>query len=101
MRTVKITKAQDIYEDLITLDKLKIIAPIDSISITDYSYFKTEITNDEIRSYSYTQQSPFLLYVEQDIEEQETVIEFTGKILMGDYPRLISRDTTRHHKAMF
>lgn len=95
MRTVKITKAQDIYEDLITLDKLKIIAPIDSISITDYSYFKTEITNDEIRSYSYTQQSPFLLYVEQDIEEQEIVIEFTGKILMEDYPRLISRDTIK------
>lgn len=80
---------------MITLDKLKIIAPIDSISITDYSYFKTEIANDEIRSYSYTQQSPFLLYIEQDVEEQETVIEFTGKILMEYYPRLISRDTIK------
>ena len=77
---------------MITLDKIKIIAPIDSISISDYSCFKTQIKDDEIKSYSYTQQTPFLLYVEQDIEEQETVIEFTGKILMDDYPRLISRN---------
>ena len=77
---------------MITLDKIKIIAPIDCIRISDYSCFKTQIKDDEIKSYSYTQQTPFLLYVEQDIEEQETVIEFTGKILMNDYPRLISRN---------
>ena len=92
MRTWKNNKSTNSYENLITLDKIKIIAPIDSISITDYSYFKTEIKNDEIKSYSYTQQTPFLLYVEQDIAEQETVIEFTGKILMEEYPRLICRD---------
>ena len=93
MRTEKITKNTNSYESLITLDKIKIIASIDSISIRDYSYFKTEIKNDEIKSYSYIQQTPFLLYVEQDIAEQETVIEFTGKILMEEYPRLICRDT--------
>ena len=92
MRTWKNNKSTNSYENLITLDKIKIIAPIDCISITDYSYFKTEIKNDKIKSYSYTQQTPFLLYVEQDIAEQETIIEFTGKILMDDYPRLINRN---------
>lgn len=49
--------------------------------------------DDEIKSYSYTQQSPFMLYIAQDVEERETVIEFTGKILMDEYHRLISRET--------
>lgn len=36
-----------------------------------------------------------MLYVEQDMEEYETVIEFTGKILMEEYPQLISRETIK------
>lgn len=95
MRTLKITKAQNSYANLITLDKIKIIAPLDSININDHSYFKTEIKDDEIKSYSYTQQSPFMLYIEQDVEERETVIEFTGKILMDEYHRPISRETIK------
>ena len=56
-------------------------------------YFKVEIKNSEVVSYSYTQTTPFLLYIEKDIEEQEAVFEFTGKILLDDYPKLISKDT--------
>ena len=41
---------------------------------------------------SYTQTSPCKLYVEVDYKEQETVIEFTGKILMDAYPELINKD---------
>ncbi len=78
---------------MITLDKIKIIAPIESIHSLQEEYFKVEIKNSEVVSYSYTQTTPFLLYIEKDIEEQEAVFEFTGKILLDDYPKLISKDT--------
>lgn len=78
---------------MITLDKIKIIAPIESIRSLKEEYFKVEIKNSEVVSYSFTQTTPFLLYIEKDIEEQEAVFEFTGKILLDDYPKLISKDT--------
>lgn len=54
-------------------------------------YFKVEIKNSEVVSYSFTQTTPFLLYIKKDIEEQEAAFEFTGKILLDDYPMLISK----------
>lgn len=59
-------------------------------------YFKVEIKNSEVVSYSFTQTTPFLLYIKKDIEEQEAVFEFTGKILLDDYPMLISKDTFKN-----
>lgn len=64
-------KKNNNYEPLITLDKIKIIAPIESIRSLQEEYFKVEIKNSEIVSYSFTQNTPFLLYIEKDIEEQE------------------------------
>lgn len=78
---------------MITLDKIKIIAPIESILSLKEEYFKKVIKNNEVVSYSFTQTTPFLLYIEKDIDEQEVVLEFTGKILLDDYPMLISKDT--------
>ena len=78
---------------MISLDKIKIIAPIESIRSMKEEYFKVEIKNSEVVSYSFTQTTPFLLYIKKDIEEQEAAFEFTGKILLDDYPMLISKDT--------
>ncbi len=78
---------------MITLDKIRIIAPIESIISLKEEDFKVEMKNGDIVSYSFTQTTPFLLYIEKDIEEQEAVFEFTGKILLDDYPMLISKDT--------
>ena len=47
-------------------------------------------------SESFTQISPYRLYVKKDYENGETVIEFTGKILMDMYPELINRENFRH-----
>lgn len=43
-------------------------------------------------SKSFTLTMPFQLYVEADNEEGESVIEFTGKILLDGYPQLINRE---------
>lgn len=81
---------------MITFDKLKIVAKssnyIDNINTNK---FNTIIKNDVITEYRYSQMTPYLLYIEQDIAEDEVVIEFTGKILSADYPDLINRENIR------
>ena len=77
---------------MITLDRIKIIAPLECVTITRQEAFEVTIKNDAIISMSYTQTSPCKLYVEVDYKECETVIEFSGKILMDAYPELINKD---------
>ena len=77
---------------MITLDRIKIIAPLGCVAIIRQEAFEVKTKNNAIISMSYTQTSPCKLYVEVDYKEQETVIEFTGKILMDAYPELINKD---------
>ena len=65
---------------------------MECVTITRQEAFEVTIKNDAIISMSYTQTSPCKLYVEVDYKECETVIEFTGKILMDAYPELINKD---------
>lgn len=81
---------------MLTFDKLKIVVKsykyIDNIN---KNKFNTIIKDDVITEYRYQQTTPYLLYIEQDIVEDEVVIEFTGKILGADYPDLINRENIR------
>lgn len=81
---------------MLTFDKLKIVIKsskyIDNINTNK---FNTIIKDDVINEYRYSQTTPYLLYIEQDIIEDEVVIEFTGKILGADYPDLINRENIR------
>ena len=77
---------------MITLDRIKIVVPSKYFSITNYGLFESKMKNGILTTMSYTQKSPFLLYVKVDYEHHEAVIEFTGKILMDSYPELINRD---------
>lgn len=77
---------------MITLDRIKIVVPSKYVSITNYGLFESKMKNGILTTMSYTQKSPFLLYVKVDYEHHEAVIEFTGKILMDSYPELINRD---------
>ena len=77
---------------MIALDKIKIVAPLECIAVTKQDAFETKIKNGELISMSHTQTNPYMLYVEVDYEDGETVIEFSGKILMDRYPELINKD---------
>ncbi len=57
--------------------------------------FHAKIVKEDLVEYSYTQLTPYALYVEVDYKESEVVIDFTGKILLDKYPQLINRDTIR------
>ena len=80
---------------MITFDKLKIVADIRAIQIRNESRFKVIEKDGIISSLEYYQEHPFLLKIKVDFECGEVVIEFCGKILGKDYPKLISKDTIR------
>lgn len=77
---------------MITLDKIKIVAPLECVAVTKQDAFEVKIKNGEVISKSYTQAKPYTLYVEVDYEAGETVIEFSGKILLDRYPEIINKD---------
>jgi hypothetical protein len=78
---------------VITFDKLKIVADIRAIEVCDESRFEFIEKDGNISSLRYYQEHPFLLKIKVDFECREVVIEFCGKILGKDYPKLISKDT--------
>lgn len=77
---------------MITLDKIKIVAPLNSIAVVDDNKFECKVRKGAVTSRSYTQVVPFQLYVEQDYEDKESILEFTGKILSDKYPDHINSE---------
>lgn len=78
---------------MITFDKLKIVADIQAIKVCDETRFEFIEKDGIVYSLRYYQEYPFLLMIKVDYECREVVIEFCGKILGKDYPKLISKDT--------
>lgn len=79
---------------MITFDKLKLVADITAVIEFDDSQFEKTEKNGSC-TYKYYQDVPYLLAIKIDFPEKEVVIEFTGKILGSDYPKLISMNTIR------
>lgn len=79
---------------MITFDKLKLVADITAVIEFDDSQFEKTDKNGSC-TYKYYQEVPYLLAIKIDCPEKEVVIEFTGKILGSDYPKLISLSTIR------
>lgn len=69
------------------------VSDISNIEIYDENIFEKIYKNDVLKELRYMVEEPYYLYVEVDFEENELVIEFTGKILGKDYPKLISNET--------
>ena len=78
---------------MITFDKLKIVADIRAIEVCDETRFEFIEKDGIVSSLRYYQEHPFLLMIKVDYECREVVIEFCGKVLGKDYPKLISKDT--------
>ena len=80
---------------MIRLDKIKIVSSLNNISNINENEFKTIIKDGIILEQSFSMLSPYSLYIEADYEENELVIEITGKVLKDSYYKLINRDTIR------
>ena len=79
---------------MITFDKLKLVADTDTIQEFNENLFE-KVVKDGRTTYKFYQDAPYLLVIKIDYSEHEVVIEFTGKILGKDYPKLISSTTIR------
>ena len=80
---------------MLTFDKLKIVANIEAIEITNINKFEKIEKAGSLSALKYYQEVPYLLMIKVDYEEKEVVVEFCGKILGKDYPKLISAETIR------
>ena len=80
---------------MLTFDRLKIVASIDARHVTDDSVFVKEVKEGVLLSMKYYQDKPNILMIKIDFRQKEVVVEFTGKVLGHDYPKLISIDSIR------
>lgn len=80
---------------MITLDKIKIVSTIKDISVIDDRKFKKTFMNDMLCSLKFRQRNPYSLDIKIDFIRGELVVEFCGKILGKDYPKLITLETIK------
>ena len=81
---------------MLTFDKLKIVVKsTDFIDNLNLNKFQTIVQDGVVTQYRYQQTTPYILYIEKDLVDNELVIEFTGKILGAQYPALINQTTIR------
>ena len=78
---------------MLQFDKIKMVAPLESTTKHDLSRFIVKTKQDEVLYYKYQQTSPFSLLILYDIQHGESVLEFTSKVLLDDYPKMISLKT--------
>lgn len=78
---------------MLKFDKLKIVSDLKNIKIYDENRFNKIIKNNIVTELIFNIINPYLLYIKLDYIANELVIEFSGKILKDDYPKLISTDT--------
>lgn len=78
---------------MIKLDKVKIITKLDYVTYFNEERFEKTIKNKRVEKYTFYQKTPYSLFIGLDILANELILEFTGKILKDDYPKLINKDT--------
>lgn len=81
---------------MILFDKLKLICPLDVVENINEQKFQTISKDGYVTSYKYQQDQPFYLLIRKDFLHNESVIEFTGKVLLDRYPELINLHNIRN-----
>ena len=77
---------------MILFDRLKLVAPLDTIDHINERVFQTIVRDGNITSYKYQQDNPFYLLIRKDFLHNECVVEFSGKVLLDHYLELINKD---------
>ena len=78
-----------------TYDKLKIVTTLKNIQVLDEGKFTCEYKNGIMTRRKCRTNHPFSMSLDLDYARFEAIIEFTGKALKHEYPKLISLDTIR------
>ena len=75
---------------------MKLICPLDIVENVNERVFQTIVRDGLLTSYKYQQDTPFCLLIRKDFIHNESVIEFTGKLLLERYSEHIKRDNIRY-----
>jgi len=79
---------------MVKFDKIKIVTNSDYITITNLSFFEKRINEHKNNTiFVFNQIKPYSLFIHLTPTLNKAIIEFTGKILLDDYPQLISVET--------
>jgi hypothetical protein len=78
---------------MLCLDKLKIITSINFIKDIDENVFHANSMSGILQYHKYQQKKPFSLLIMNNYEKNELVIEFTSKILKNNFIHLITKET--------
>lgn len=70
---------------MICFDRIMLISKIDYIEIIDENAFIVNMKNGELIYLIFKQKYPFYILIKIDIENDELLLEFTGKILKNRY----------------
>lgn len=81
---------------MIQFDRMKLICSLDVVKNINEQEFQTIAKDGCVTSYKYQQDQPFYLLIRQDYLHNESVIEFTGKVLLDRYPELINLNNIRY-----
>ena len=81
---------------MILFDRLKLICSLDVVENINEQEFQTIAKDGCVTSYKYQQDQPFYLLIRKDFLHNESVIEFTGKVLLDRYPELINLHNIRY-----
>lgn len=75
----------------ITFDRLRLSLPTNAVSILQPEVFNTTVSGEGITIMSkFEQNYPFYYSIAVDYSKTTTIVEFNGKVLLDDYPSLIS-----------
>ncbi len=80
---------------MLQFDRLKLATSSQYITNLNPTQFLETPMKQGDYYYKYHQDSPFSLTIINNPRKSELVIDFTGKVLKDDYPRLINRNTIR------
>ena len=83
-------------KNMVKLDRIMLRTSVDFIDITNEKKFQAHYQGEVLTRRTYSQTSPCSVCVKIDYKQNWLLIEFTGKILLNDYPSLICSHTIRH-----
>lgn len=81
---------------MLLLDRIMMVTNSDYLKIIDENSFTITMLSNEVVYYKFKQEYPFYLLIKNDLDRNELMIEFTGKILLDRYREGINIDNIEY-----
>ena len=79
-------------QDMVTLDRIKILTDKKHITKMDSNVTTTILKNNIGTALRYSHKKPFNIYMNYSLQDNACIIEFSSKVLLERYPELINKN---------